>query len=75
MPDKRAPAELAARQVSGLTDVEIERRINLIIAGEELRLPPPAALLLRELMREEYVMYRTTLCDLEAVFARQVTAE
>ncbi len=55
--DKKAAAALAEWQVEQLTDKEIGRRIGLIIAGEELRLPGPAAALLRQLMYSEYKVY------------------
>ena len=62
--DKKAAAALAAWQVGQLTPDEIERRIDLIIAGEELRLPEPIKLLLRGLMREQYAVYRTKLYEI-----------
>ena len=68
--DKKAAAALAAWQVGQLTPDEIERRIDLIIAGEELRLPESAEALLRELMRTEYAIYRTKLREVGEVFAR-----
>lgn len=68
--DKKAAAALAAWQVGQLTPDEIERRIDLIITGEEVRLPEPVELLLRDLMRKEYGLYCTKLRELEAAFAR-----
>lgn len=67
----RSVSGFSAGLVPMMSDLE-ERRIGLIIAGEELRLPGPAAALLRQLMCSEYKVYVEELKKVAKALREQI---